>query len=89
MVTDAARRGPRVAAPRAECGPDSAKRSGLLSPARGVPVGVVMLVSRLIAAGGCYPSPGTLAEFLASQGIQSTPSAEPTPVASKEIGPER
>jgi hypothetical protein len=31
-----------------------------------------------------------LAEFLASQGIQSTPAAgETTPVASKEIGPER
>jgi phage shock protein A len=31
-----------------------------------------------------------LAEFLASQGIQSTPAAsESTPVASKEIGPER
>jgi len=30
-----------------------------------------------------------LAEFLASQGIQSTPAAEPTPIASKEIGPER
>lgn len=29
-----------------------------------------------------------LAEFLASQGIQTTPAAEPTPVASKEIGPE-
>ncbi|MGH9373504.1 MAG: PspA/IM30 family protein [Vicinamibacterales bacterium] len=31
-----------------------------------------------------------LAEFLATQGIQSTPaSAEPTPVATKEIGPEQ
>jgi len=31
-----------------------------------------------------------LAEFLASQGIQSTPEAgQTTPVASKEIGPER
>jgi len=31
-----------------------------------------------------------LAEFLAGQGIQTTPAAgETTPVASKEIGPER
>jgi hypothetical protein len=31
-----------------------------------------------------------LAEFLATQGIQSTPaSGEATPVTSKEIGPER
>jgi phage shock protein A len=30
-----------------------------------------------------------LAEFLASQGIQSAPAAEATPVTSKEIGPER
>jgi phage shock protein A len=30
-----------------------------------------------------------LAEFLASQGIQSAPAAESTPVAAKEIGPER
>ncbi|CAN5702122.1 hypothetical protein BH24ACI4_BH24ACI4_27700 [soil metagenome] len=30
-----------------------------------------------------------LAEFLAAQGIQSTPASESTPIASKEIGPER
>ena len=30
-----------------------------------------------------------LAEFLASQGIQSPAPAQPTPIASKEIGPER
>ena len=30
-----------------------------------------------------------LAEFLASQGIQSTAAAEPAPIASKEIGPDR
>jgi phage shock protein A len=30
-----------------------------------------------------------LAEFLASQGIATTPAAEPTPVATKDIGPER
>jgi len=30
-----------------------------------------------------------LAEFLASQGIQATPTAEPTPQAAKEIGPEQ
>ena len=30
-----------------------------------------------------------LAEFLASQGIQAPAAAEPTPIASKEIGPER
>jgi phage shock protein A len=30
-----------------------------------------------------------LAEFLADQGIQTTPSEEPTPVASKQIGPEQ
>ena len=30
-----------------------------------------------------------LAEFLAAQGIQSTPASESAPVASKEIGPER
>jgi phage shock protein A len=30
-----------------------------------------------------------LAEFLASQGIQTTPATEAAPVASKEIGPER
>ena len=38
-VTDARRRDARTAEARVECGPDSAKRSGLLSPARGVPFG--------------------------------------------------
>ncbi|WP_298462171.1 hypothetical protein [uncultured Cellulomonas sp.] len=39
VVADARRRDVRTADARAECGPDSPKRSGLLSPARGVPVG--------------------------------------------------
>ena len=38
-VTDARRRAARAVEARAECGPDRPKRSELLSPARGVPVG--------------------------------------------------
>ena len=38
VVADARGRDVRAADARAECGPDSPKRSGLLSPARGVPV---------------------------------------------------
>jgi hypothetical protein len=38
VVTDPRGPGRRVAEARAECGPDSPKRSGLLSPARGVPM---------------------------------------------------
>ncbi|WNB85103.1 hypothetical protein [Cellulomonas sp. ATA003] len=38
VVSDARRRGAGTVDARAECGPGSPKRSGLLSPARGVPV---------------------------------------------------
>ncbi len=45
VVADSGRRRGRAVEARTECGPGSAKRSGLLSPARGVPVGTRSVVT--------------------------------------------